>query len=34
MTALPRRTVFLALLALLAINRVGHFGSTVSLPDA
>jgi len=34
MTALPRRTVFLALLALLAITRVGHFGSTVSLPDA
>ncbi len=34
MTALPRRYVFLALLALLAVTRVGHFGTAVSLPDA
>jgi hypothetical protein len=34
MTTLPRRYVFLALLALLAVTRVGHFGSVASLPDA
>lgn len=29
-----RLPVFLTLLALLAVTRVGHFGSAVSLPDA
>lgn len=34
MTQSQRLPVFLALLALLAVTRVGHFGSAVSLPDA
>ncbi len=34
MTAIPRPAVFLALLALLAVTRFGHFGSAISLPDA
>jgi hypothetical protein len=34
MTTTKRLPVFFALLALLAITRVGHFGSAVSLPDA
>lgn len=34
MPAHTHRTVFLALLALLAVTRVGHFGTAVSLPDA
>lgn len=34
MTFAKRPAVFFALLALLAITRVGHFGTAVSLPDA
>ncbi len=34
MTFSKRPSVFFALLALLAITRVGHFGTAVSLPDA
>lgn len=34
MTALPRPAVFFVLLILLAVTRVGHFGTAVSLPDA
>lgn len=34
MTRPNRLPIFLALLALLAVTRVGHFGSAVSLPDA
>lgn len=34
MKAIPRTTIFLALLALLAATRVGHFGTAISLPDA
>jgi len=34
MTTAKRPAIFLALLALLAVTRVGHFGSAVSLPDA
>ncbi len=34
MTATSRTQVLFALLALMAITRVGHFGSAVSLPDA
>jgi hypothetical protein len=34
MTQSQRLPVFFALLALLALTRVGHFGSAVSLPDA
>jgi len=34
MTAISRPAVFLALLALLAVTRFGHFGSAISLPDA
>lgn len=34
MTTAKRLPVFLALLALLAVTRVGHFGGAVSLPDA
>ncbi len=34
MTQSQRLPVFFALLALLALTRVGHFGSVVSLPDA
>ncbi|MFA5082561.1 MAG: DUF6580 family putative transport protein [Hydrogenophilaceae bacterium] len=32
--AKTRLAVFLALLALLAVTRIGHFGTVVSLPDA
>lgn len=31
---MPVRTTLIALLALMAITRIGHFGSAVSLPDA
>jgi hypothetical protein len=34
MTARNRIHCFVALLAIMAITRVGHFGSVVSLPDA
>lgn len=34
MPATNRLAVFVTLLALLAITRVGHFGTAVSLPDA
>lgn len=34
MNAIPRKPAFLILLALLALTRVGHFGSAISLPDA
>jgi hypothetical protein len=34
MTRTNRLSIFLALFALLAVTRVGHFGSAVSLPDA
>jgi hypothetical protein len=34
MTTTQRLPVFLALLALLTVTRVGHFGSDISLPDA
>lgn len=31
---MPVRSTLIALLALMAITRIGHFGSAVSLPDA
>ncbi|MCU0840500.1 MAG: hypothetical protein MUC79_02110 [Thiobacillaceae bacterium] len=34
MTARQRLYGFLALLALMAVTRVGHFGTAISLPDA
>jgi hypothetical protein len=34
MQATNRLNIFIPLLAILAITRVGHFGSVVSLPDA
>lgn len=34
MRTLSRPSIFIALLAIMAITRIGHFGSVVSLPDA
>lgn len=34
MAAFNRTPIFLTLLAIMALTRIGHFGSVVSLPDA
>jgi len=34
MNVIPRIPAFLTLLALLAVTRIGHFGTAISLPDA